>query len=252
MVSMCLIASPQLASDVGRRALPWLPPDLARQVVKHQREFDRGAAAAAGWPAEYHVLDGPSGLAITIPAQCERLVAALKGRAPFSEVIAGLGVLAHLTVDLGSPFLDVRDTQAHGQAFAAFATSRSPRIPFVFYGQWRALIEGPASGLGRLVAERRRAARPLLAIVRDDMDRAGGPGAWRGLDDRSSTFGAASVVVNRAATDFANLASWVWRHGGGLVPPITQPDEAFLVWRGEAKPRATSGSHLGFRQGTPR
>ena len=248
LMALCLVNSPQLVSDVGRRSLPWLPPDLARQVVKHERDFNRGAAAAAGWPAEYHLLNGPNGLARTLPAHCERLVAALKNRAPFSEVVAGMGVLAHMVVDLGSPFLGNSGSQTHGQAFVEFAQSRSTRIPFVFYGQSRALINGPVAGIDRLVDDRRRAAAPLLVLVRDDMDRAGGPAGWRRLDDRSSTFGAASVVVNHAATDFANMASWVWLNGGGLVPPIRQPEEAFLVWRGEPQPREAPRPRLGFRQ----
>lgn len=252
LLALCFVTSPQLVSDVGQRALPWLPPDLARQVVKHEREFTRGVAAAANWPAEYHELKGPNGLAATIPAHCERLVVALKNRAPFSEVVAGLGVLAHMVVDLGSPFLGNPAGHNHGQAFAAFAHSRSPRIPLVFYGQSRDLINGPARAIDRLVEERRRAAAPLFAIIRDDMDRSGGPGGWRGLDDRSTTFGAASVVVNHAATDYANLVSWVWLNGGGLVPPIRQPTEAFLVWRGEAQPRETPRPRLGFRQEPPR
>jgi len=252
LLALCLMNSPQLVSDVGQRALPWLPPDLARQVARHEREFNRGAAAAAAWPAEYHQLEGPNGLARTLPAHCERLVAALKNRAPFSEVVAGLGVLAHMVVDVGSPFLDSPGSESHGQAFAAFAHSRGPRIPFVFYGQSRALINGPATGIERLIEVRRREAAPLLLIIRDDMNRAGGPPGWRSLDDRSSTFGAASVVVNHAATDFANLASWVWLKGGGLVPPIRQPEAAFLVWRGDPQPREAPRSRLGFRQESSR
>lgn len=248
LLALCLMNSPQLVADVGQRALPWMPPDLARQVEKHERDFYRGAAAAAAWPAEFHRLHGPNGLGQTIPAHCERLVAALKNRAPFSEVVAGLGVLAHMVVDVGSPFLESQTGKTHGQAFASFANSRSSRIPFVFYGQYRALINGPASGIESLIERRRREAAPLLVLIRDDMDRSGGPGGWRGLDDRSSTFGAASVVVNHAATDFANLASWVWLNGGGLVPPIRQPAEAFLVWRGDPKPRETPRPRLGFRQ----
>jgi hypothetical protein len=71
------------------------------------------------------------------------------------------------------------------------------------------------------------------------MDRLGGPGRWSALDDRSSSFGAASLVLNHAASDFANLASWVWRAAGGLVPDIPMQGN-ILVWKGESRPRETS------------
>ena len=248
LIAACMAQPPQLASEVGRRSLPWLPPDLARQVVKHSRDFNRGVAAAAAWPPSYHRPGGPRGVTTTIPEQCRRLVAALRNREPFSEVVAGLGVLAHLTLDLGSPFLDRSVGDAHARAFSSYVQSAAPRIPFVFYGQARPLIVGPDSGIGLLVDERRDVASSLWPAVRDDLDRVGGPTLWPRLDDRSTSFGAASVVLNHAATDFANLASWVWYHGGGLVPDIPAPRSVFLVWRGEPKPRETASPHLGFRQ----
>lgn len=247
----CMAQPPHLADEVGRRSLPWMPPDLARQVVKHQRDFQRGVAAAASWPASYHTMDGPNGLAATIPSQCERLVDAIENHASFGDIVAGLGVLAHLTLDASSPFDDGPLTEAHARSFGSYLQSRSGRIPVVFYGQQWQLIKGPASAIHELLEQRRRAIAPLLPIVRDDIDRSGGPAAWGVIDDRSSTFGAASIVLNHAATDLANLASWIWYHGGGLVPTIAQPPRSILVWRGEPKPRETPRTRLGFRQAAP-
>jgi hypothetical protein len=250
MIGVCMTQAPppQLASEVGRRALPWLPPDLARQVVRHRRDFERGMAAAAAWPPAYHRPDGPQGVMATIPAQCERLVAALHNREPFSEVVAGLGVLANLSLDLGSPFVTRADADPHAGAFWSYANAAAPRIPFVFYGLERPLILGPGAAIDTFVAQRHDFAGALRPIVREDIDRVGGPALWPALDDRSSSFGAASLMLNHAATDFANLASWVWFHGGGLVPDIPLPPSTFLVWRGEPRPREISGTHLGDRQ----
>jgi hypothetical protein len=251
VVVTCMAQPPQLANEVGRRSLPWMPPDLARQVVRHERDFQRGVAAVASWPAAYHEMEGPSGLTVTIPAQCERLVRALENRAPFSEIVAGLGVLAHLTLDASSPFSGSSGAEALARSFGSYLHSRRDRIPVVFYGQEWQLIKGPADGIDRLLAQRRREMAPLVPIVREDIDRFGGPAAWGVIDDRSSTFGAASIILNHAATDLANLASWIWYHGGGLVPTIPQPPQSILVWRGEPRPRETPRTRLGFRQAAP-
>ncbi len=251
VVAVCLAHTAEVDHDIGRRALPWLPPDLARQVSRHEREFDAGARAAAGWPRAYHVPGARPGLGNSTRLQCERLVAAIRARAPFAEVVSGLGVLAHLTADADDPFLSARADDAYARSFATYVPTAAPRIPLVFYGQRNALILGSAEGIPSLVAGQRFEADTMASYVREDLDRLGGPGAWRQLDDRSSSFGTASLFLNHAATDFANLASWVWRHAGGLVPEIPLQQDMILVWKGEPQPREAPRPTLGFRQARP-
>jgi hypothetical protein len=251
VAAVCFAHPTALDREVGRRALPWLPPDLARQITRYEPEFAAGAAAAARWPRSYHLPAGQPGLEGAIRTQCERLAAALRSQAPFAEVVAGLGALAHLAGDLETPFLAAHADDAYARSFASYLPTASPRIPLVFYGQQRAVIAGPAAGVGALVAARRRDADALAGIVRDDLDRLGGPGAWARLDDRSSSFGTASLVLNHAASDFANLASWVWFHGGGLVPDLPSQQGMILVWKGEPQPREAPSPRLGFRQARP-
>ncbi len=243
---VCMVHTPDLDPEVGRRALPWLPPDLARQVVKHRPDFARGAAAAARWPQQFHRPGGANGLEPTIAAQCERIVLALRSQAPFSEVVAGLGTLAHLTLDLTAPFVD-RDADAYAQAFAAYQRSAAPRVPIVFYGQDQMQLSQPRTALEPYLVSRRRAAATLAPLVRYDLDRAGGPSHWPSLDDRSTSFGAASVAINHASSVFANLASWVWKQGGGMVPDIPQGKQAIFVWKGEPRPREAPRLHLRVR-----
>ncbi len=251
-LTLCVIHPVRLDSELGRRALPWLPPDLARQVVRHERDFDRGAAAAAAWPPSLHRPSGSSeGVQTAIRLQCVRLAEALRTRAPFAEVVAGLGSLAHLTLDLGSPFATMSGANGHAGAFGAYMESAAPRIPQVFYGQRRAMIAGEARAIDELVQTRLRENASLGPIVVEDMDTIGGPSAWSRLDDRSSSFGAASLVLDHAVEDFANLASWVWFHGGGLVPEISPAPGTLFVWRGEPQPREAPRTRLGFRQGGP-
>lgn len=251
-LTLCVIHPVRLDSEVGRRALPWLPPDLARQVVRHERDFDRGAAAAAAWPQTLHrPAAGRHGLEAAIRAQCERLAGALRSRAPFEEIVAGLGSLAHLTLDLGSPFATMGGADPHVAAFGTYMEQAAPRIPQVFYGQRRGMILAGSGGIDDLIRLRLHENASLGPIVVEDMDTVGGPTAWPRLDDRSSSFGAASLVLDHAVADFANLASWIWFHGGGLVPEISSAPGTLLVWRGEPQPREAPRTRLGFRQDGP-
>ena len=251
VAAVCLAHPAEVDREVGRRSLPWLPPDLARQVSRHDRQFAAGAAAAAGWPLSFHVPGTRAGLESSIRSQCERLVAAIRARAPFAEVVAGLGALAHLTADVEDPFLGARPGDAYARSYASYVPAATPRIPLVFYGQESAVIAGPVDGIATLVAGRRRETDTMAGYVREDLYRLGGPASWGQLDDRSSSFGTASLFLNHAASDFANLASWVWIHAGGLVPEIPRQQDMILVWKGEPQPREAPRPTLGFRQARP-
>jgi hypothetical protein len=247
LMVVCMVHTPDLDPEVGRRALPWLPPDLARQIVKHKNDFARGAAAAASWPREYHHPGGPDGLEPTIVAQCQRIVQALRSQAPFSEVVAGLGTLAHLTLDLNAPFV-AHEGDAYAQAFAAYQRSAAPRVPLVFYTQDRLLLSASPVAIEPYLASRRGNAEMLAPLIRYDLDRVGGPGRWPRLDDRSTSFGAASLAINHASSVFANLASWVWKQSGGLVPDVVPGGaQRILVWKGEPRPREAPRVRLSVR-----
>jgi hypothetical protein len=248
---MCLAHPVEVDVEVVRRAVPWMPPDLARQVVRHQREARRGATAAAAWPRSFHEMGGKNGLEVSISGQCQRLVSAIRNHTAFAEVVAGLGALAHSVVDVNSPFGGHAGANPHAQAFSAYLGAATPRIPMVYYGMEPSFLRLQATGFPPWARGRREEVSPLGSIVEEDMDRIGGPGAWVRLDDRSSSFGTASVVLNHAATDLANLSAWIWRRAGGLVPELAVPDNGIVVWKGVPQPREAPSTRLGFRQTWP-
>lgn len=248
LAATCSLHPPALEVDIGRRSLPWLPPDLARQVTRHERAFAAGYAAAGRWPDEFHRLDGNPNVEAAIAAQCERLVHAIRTQRSFEEVVSGLGALAHLTLDHASPFLTASGSDPHAAAFSSFTKRALARIPIVFYGQEHGLLRSSRGGIAPFLARKRHVISPLAPLIREDMDRLGGPANWHLLDDRSTTFGAASLTVNHAASDFVNLASWVWRQAGGLVPVIPHESDTFLVWKGEPQPREVPGPTIRIRK----
>lgn len=248
LAATCSLHPPALEGDLGRRSLPWLPPDLARQVARHERAFGAGSAAAGRWPAEFHRLGGSPNLVMAIDAQCERLVQAIRKQRPFEEVVGGFGALAHLTLDHASPFLATGGSDPHAAAFRSFLKRALPRIPIVFYGQENGLLRSSQGGIPPFLMRKREAISPLAPLIREDMDRIGGPAYWHLLDDRSTTFGAASLTLSHATSDFVNLASWIWGQAGGLVPTIPLEDDTFLVWKGEPQPREAPGSIIRIRK----
>ena len=247
LVAACMIHPTDLDPEIGRRALPWLPPDLARQIVKHKHDFARGAAAAAAWPRPFHQPGGAGGLEPTIVAQCERIVQALRSQAAFSEVVAGFGTLAHLAADLNAPFAAAQASDPYARAFTSYQRSAAPRVQLVYYGQDRGLLGQPKAALEGYVRQRRRDAARYEGLVRYDLDRVGGPGRWTALDDRSTSFGTAAITLNHTTSTFANLASWVWKQGGGMVPEVAKGGGTILVWKGEPRPREAPRSTLGVR-----
>lgn len=248
LATTCSLHPPALQADLGRRSLPWLPPDLARQMARHQRAFAAGFTAASGWPAELHRRSGNPNVDAAIVAQCERLTRAIRSQRPFEEVISGFGALAHLTLDHASPFLEAGGWDTYAAAFRSFLERALPRIPIVFYGQQNDLLRSSSVAIQPFLTRQRQPLASLESLVREDMDRIGGPAFWHLLDDRSTTFGAASLTLNHATSNFVNLASWVWGQAGGLVPTIPQAADTFLVWKGEPQPRESPGSVIRIRK----
>lgn len=246
---MTLLACPlhpvPLDLELGKRALPGLPPDLARQLAKHPEAFRRGAEAACAYPRDIHTVGPGNSLEEAVLAQCERLVKAIRQQASFEAVTAGLGVLVHLVWDLNFPVDGSSPAEAKG--FVAFLQSRMPRIPVVFYSGYEAVPFFSREDLWRFILSEAARVSSLRLALAEDFQRVGGSAFWNLLDDRSTTFGVASVSMNRALSQYVALASWVWRQAGGLVVPFPGNGQRILVWKGELKPREAALPRLGIR-----
>lgn len=248
-LSVALLACPlhpvSLDLELGKRALPGLPPDLARQLAKHPEAFRRGAEAAFAYPQALHTVGPGNTLEEAVLAQCERLVQAIRKQSSFEAVTAGFGALAHLVWDLNFPV----ESSSPGEikAFVAFLQSRLPRIPVVFYSGYEALPFSSREVLWQFILSEASRVAPLRQALLEDFQRVGGSPFWNLLDDRSTAFGVASVSLNRAISQYVALSSWVWHHAGGLVVPFPGNGQRILVWKGELKPREAPLSRLGIR-----
>lgn len=248
-LAVTLLACPlhpvPLDLELGKRALPGLPPDLARQLTKHPEAFRRGAEAAFAYPQALHTVGPGNTLEEAILAQCERLVQAIRKQTSFEAVTAGFGALAHLVWDLNFPV--EASLPGEAKAFVAFLQSRAPRIPVVFYSGYEALPVSSREVLWHFILNEASRVSPLRRALLEDFQRVGGSAFWNLLDDRSTAFGVASVSMNRATSQYVALASWVWHQAGGLVVPFPGNSQDILVWKGDLKPREAPLSRLGIR-----
>ncbi len=248
-LSVTLLACPlhpvSLDLELGKRALPGLPPDLARQITKYPQAFRQGAEAAFAYPQALHAVGPGNTLEEALLAQCERLVQAIRNHSSFETITAGFGALAHLVWDLNFPVEASSPTEA--AAFVAFLRSRLPRIPVVFYSGYEMVPFSSRESLWHFILTEASRVPPLQKALIEDFQRVGGPAFWNRFDDRSTAFGVASVSMNRATSQYVALASWIWHHAGGLVVPFPGDGRQILVWKGELKPREAPLPRLGVR-----
>ncbi len=203
---------------VAWTAVDFFPPDLARQVRRHEKRFEagirRGISAPPAWRA------GPPGsLPAALQEQARRCAEDLQKPVPLDDLVEELGLLAVLVLDANDPLAvahhDAREASYAGD-YQRYVDSVLDRIRLVYYGQDRDLISGGT--VEDTIDEALARSEALYPFVGQEFYRTGNLRDWRTLDDRAVTFGVAGVALSRGLTDLANLAAWVWKGGGGLVP----------------------------------
>ncbi len=204
---------------VAWKAVDFVPPDLARQIYRYEDRFNaglrRGLASPPAWRA------GPPGkLPQALDAQVVRCAADLRRPVPLGDLVEELGVLAVLVLDANDPLAVAHDDNrevAYAAAYQQYVDSILPRVRLVYYGQDSELIHGEAVASAVDAAVARSAS--LYPFVGQEFYRTGELRGWKSLDDRAVTFGVAGVTLSRALTDFANFSAYIWKQGGGHVPP---------------------------------
>ena len=229
---------------IASRVADLAPPDLARQIEKHEAEFREGVLAPFrdGDPSRhFQNPDGSGRLAAVIREETDRAVAAIRGHRPFADVVHQLGVLTHYLADANNPLNATQDDGEEGHYFADFlhyAESAQARFAVVFYGLDPRLRrpEDVAPFADRALWR----GRELYPHLGQEYRRIGfGEGRHR-FDDRSTAFGVASVAFSHAVTDAALLLRYVWIEAGGVDPrralPGREDDTVLLLTRSFSSP----------------
>lgn len=211
--------TPQTQTAIAREAARLAPPDLARQIERHEKAFEEGVLAPfsdADPGRHMKNPDGTGSLDRVLAAEIEAVVAAIRAHRPFEEVVRRLGTVSHYVADLNNPLAVSAADPEEGRYFAdylRYAEKAEPRFPLVFYGLRPGLTErGDASAL---VFETLRRSRSLYPGIGREYRRIGFASGVGRFDDRSTAFGLASLSFSHAVTDAASLLRHIWLKAGG-------------------------------------
>lgn len=219
--------SPRFQIALAEEAARLAPPDLARQIERHDEDFRDGVTGPfSGRDPWRHVAnpDGTGTLEAAILEETERAVEMVRNLAPFGEVVRQLGVVAHYVADAHNPLNASDEDPREGEIYAdylRYAESAEPRFPLVFYG-FRPRFDQPRD-VELLVAEALGNGRRLYPLIGREYRRVGFASGRRAFDDRSTAFGVASVQFSRAASDIAEVLRYIWLRSGGADPRSALP-----------------------------
>ena len=211
--------SKQSQVDIAWEAARLAPPDLYRQIVKHQNAFRDGVVepySDATRSRHEKNADGSGFLDRVIVEEAERAVSSLTSHRPLQDAVRQLGLLLHSVIEANNPLLTSSadaDEASYAEDFGRYLDSTTDRLPVVFYGvDFR--LKGPAD-LPAFVARSIDRSRLLYPHIATEYKRVGGASGLKAFDDRSTAFGVAAVSFNRAVTDAAVVLRYVWLEAGG-------------------------------------
>jgi hypothetical protein len=212
--------TPATQAVIAREAAHLSPPDLARQIEKHRREFEAGVDAPfADTDAARHMKnpDGSGSLDRVIETEAAEAVAMIQGHKPFAEIVRKLGVVCHYVADANNPLATSADDAEEGRYFVdylRYAQSAESRFPLIFYGLQPGLDKSHTlEPLIGAALKRGRELYPMIGREYRRIDFASGQGRF---DDRSTAFGVASVAFSHAVTDVTLALRYIWLASGGI------------------------------------
>ena len=225
--------SPRTQIAIAETAARLAPPDLARQIARHEREFREGALDPfRDTEADFHVRSEGSGrLHLGISAESRRAVVMIRDHRPFAEIVRQLGVVSHYLADLNNP-LAVSDADALEPRYFAgwlgYVETTVDRLARAFYG-----VDGDVAstaGVGALVGRSLERGRGLYPFVGREVRRIRPDG--RGslvFDDQSTAFAVSALAFNNAVTDVAVVLRAIWLEAGGVDERTWLPRRGDMV-----------------------
>jgi hypothetical protein len=205
--------------DLALRARALAPPDLARQLHRHEAEWLAGARSAAG-RVDLPPQEAASGLAAALRAAVE----AVREHRPMAVVAARMGALAGFAAELNDPLShSARDPRLARLApdFERYVDSARGRFTPVFYGFDRGL--GGRGGVEALVQRALTRGAPLRTAIAREYARVGYRPGHEVFDDRSTAFAVGAIAYSRALTDSVQLLRHAWIQAGGADLPGRLP-----------------------------
>ena len=215
---------PETQDAIALEAARLAPPDLARQIERHQRSFLAGVRAPLtdGKPS-LHVknADGSGELDRTISAEIAGAVDAIQKHRAFSEIIQRLGRVSHFVADANLPLNSASSDSQESRYFRDYldyAESARSRFAVVFYGvgsDWRG-----ARDIDRWMSGTFARGRRLYPSIGDEYRRIGMTSGTGAFDDRSTAFAVAALSYSHAVSDATRAFRYIWLAAGGGDPRL--------------------------------
>ncbi|MEO8277059.1 MAG: hypothetical protein ABI639_12670 [Thermoanaerobaculia bacterium] len=233
---------PATQEAIGLAAARLAPPDLARQLSRHQKEFLQGVLEPlADRDGTRHMknADGSGELDRTIATEMTDAIDSIRRHRPFAEVVSRLGRVSHFVADANLPLNAANSDSGEGRYFRDFleyAESARPRFAVVFYGlgsDWTSTRD-VESWMRTTLARGRK----LYPAIGNEYRRIGEIAGQADFDDRSTAFAVAAVAYSHAVSDVARALRYVWLSAGGADPRIrltAERDRLLLVDAGAVR-----------------
>ncbi len=210
--------TPGTQTAIAREAARLAPPDLARQIAKHERTFEAGVVAPFQDSDPGRHMKNPDGsgsLDKVLYQEIDAAVSAIRGHRPFEEIVQRLGQVAHYVADANNPLAAAGSDPDEARYFIdylRYAQSAEPRFPLVFYGVPAGLDR---KGVKPIVDAALRRGRAFYPMVGREYRKIGYTSGISRFDDRSTAFGVASVSFSHAVTDVSLVMRYIWLTAGG-------------------------------------
>jgi hypothetical protein len=207
--------APQTRIHMADQAVRLMPASLRLALERHRKPLLRGLLEPQ--LREPHAEHRPPWEGGTLDEEIHHraleLVHAVERAAPFGEIAARFGGLAHFVMDAEFPPGSSADGSRRYGHFVEFCESRREKFPLVFYGhQEPSLDSGSYQGFARTILERARREDRELARA---YAAAGDPPDPLAFDDRSVPFAVASLAYSHTVTDLVRVWIAAWRQASG-------------------------------------
>jgi hypothetical protein len=207
--------------EIAVAAARLAPPDLARQIDRHQSRLREGVLSPFrdGDPLRHQKNDDGTGtLDRVIADETARAISYIRSHRPFYDIVEQLGVVLHFVADANQPLQAAEEPGESGYRddYLRYVTTAEPRFAAAYYGIDPTLDDTGA--VPAFVGRALRRSRALYPFIGAEYRRIGGRSGVGVFDDRSTAFGVAAVSFSRALTDGAAMLRLVWLEAGGGDP----------------------------------
>ncbi|MCP4202848.1 MAG: hypothetical protein GY769_13065 [bacterium] len=216
--------TPEMHAEIARQAATIAPPDLFRQIKRHEKAFAAGLSASIGGRGHS---DSGAALLSRLESGSEAIIGAIEAHRPFREIVHELGRLTVYAAEANNPLKHSSDDpqeERYRMDYETYAASAFPRFAVIFYGQGRDVRTETA--LDHLLSETGRRGSELYPLIGLEYRRIGAIDGIGQFDDKSTAFGVGSIAFSHAVSDLAAIYRYVWLSAGGADRrelPITLP-----------------------------